>query len=373
MKKFRHVWLAALLLASTMGFTSCSDDDDKNASQSNPAIEVVANSKKHDTAILLCTFGSTFKESIKTYDQILADYEAEFPDADIYLSFTSRTCVNRVYAETGIDRFPPDLWLKALGSANYKKVAVQSLHIIPGEEYLSLMNTDVKKEFMIKGFPSIQVAKSPCLVYDEDDVQAVSTALYDHYKDNLAEKTQLLLLMGHGNPDKNYNANSKYTEVEVAMQALAPNKNVFVGTVDYGDMLFWPLGSDEKPLPEANAESVYAKLTQYCEDNNLKPEEITIWLAPFMSIAGDHAHNDLWGIEEGDDYSNATPGADVCWRLKLMKMGFKISNAESHNGSVDKCKINGLGDYASIRKIWVNHLKAIYNNADEWQTGEDYQ
>lgn len=372
MKMFKHLWLAALLLASTAGFTSCNDDDD-NSGKSNPAIDVVTKSKQHDTAILLCTFGSTFKESIKTYDQILADYEAEFPDADIYLSFTSRTCVNRVYAETGIDRFPPDLWLQALGNANYKKVAVQSLHIIPGEEYLSLMNTDVKKEFMIKQFPGIQVAKSPCLVYDEDDVQAVSTALYDHYKTNLADKKQLLLLMGHGNPDKNYNANSKYTEVEEAMQALAPNKNVFVGTVDYGEMLFWPLDEDEEPLSEPNAESVYSKLTKYCEDNNLQPSDITISLAPFMSIAGDHAHNDLWGIEDGDDFSNATPGADACWRLKLLKMGFKIATDESHNGGVDKCTINGLGDYASIRKVWVDHLKAIYNDADEWQTGEDYQ
>ena len=54
-------------------------------------------------------------------------------------------------------------------------------------------------------------------------------------------------------------------------------------------------------------------------------------------------------------------------------MGFKIATDESHNGDVDKCTINGLGDYASIRKVWVDHLKAIYNNADEWQTGEDYQ
>ena len=37
--------------------------------------------------------------------------------------------------------------------------------------------------------------------------------------------------MGHGNPDKNYNANTKYTETEEAMQALAANKNVFVGTL----------------------------------------------------------------------------------------------------------------------------------------------
>ena len=70
MKKFKHLWLAGLLLAATVGFSSCDDDDD-NATSANPAEEFVTKNKKHDTAILLCTFGSTFKESIKTYDQKL--------------------------------------------------------------------------------------------------------------------------------------------------------------------------------------------------------------------------------------------------------------------------------------------------------------
>lgn len=172
MNKFKYLLLAASLFASSAVFTSCDDGDDDNTA--NPAEEVVKASKKHDTAILLCTFGSTFKESIKTYDATLADFQNAFPDADIYLSFTSRTCVNRVEAETGIARYQPDLWLQALGNAGYKKVAVQSLHIIPGEEYLSLMNTDVKKKFMIESFPSVQVVKSPCLVYNEEDVEAVA-------------------------------------------------------------------------------------------------------------------------------------------------------------------------------------------------------
>mgnify|MGYP000662339737 CR=1 FL=1 len=51
----------------------------------------------------------------------------------------------RVEASTGIARYELDQWLKAIGDAGYKRVAVQSLHVIPGEEYLSLMNTDVKK------------------------------------------------------------------------------------------------------------------------------------------------------------------------------------------------------------------------------------
>lgn len=365
MMRFKNLFLAAtLLLATAATFVSCDEDEDNT---SNPAAKIVLDSKKHDTAILLCTFGSTFKESIKTYEATVKDYEDAFPDADIYLSFTSRTCVNRVEAETGISRYQPDLWLKALGEAGYKRVAVQSLHIIPGEEYLSLMNTDVKKNFMIEKFPNIKVVKSPCLIYDEKDVNAVSSALYNHHKSKLADKKHILLLMGHGNPDVNYNANSKYSETETAMQKLSVNKNVFVGTVDYGNMLFWPEEGDPNP------ECVYAKLTQYCKDNNLKPSDITISLAPLMSIAGDHAHNDLWGIEEGDDFSKATPDADACWRLKLLKMGFKIDTDESHNGSLEKCTIKGLGDYAEIREIWLNHLKNLYNNESAWTTGEDYQ
>ena len=88
MNKFKYLLLAASLFASSAVFTSCDDGDDDNTA--NPAEEVVKASKKHDTAILLCTFGSTFKESIKTYDATLADFQNAFPDADIYLSFTSR-------------------------------------------------------------------------------------------------------------------------------------------------------------------------------------------------------------------------------------------------------------------------------------------
>ena len=111
----------------------------------------------------------------------------------------------------------------------------------------------------------------------------------------------------------------------------------------------------------------------YCESNNLKPEEITVTLAPFMSVAGDHAHNDLWGIEEGDDYSQATPQSDACWRLKLLNMGFQVDLGESHNGGIDHCAIKGLGDYDTVRQIWIDHLKAVYDDPDAWETGESYQ
>ena len=90
MNKFKYLLLAASLFASSAVFTSCDDGDDDNTA--NPAEEVVKASKKHDTAILLCTFGSTFKESIKTYDATLADFQNAFPDADIFVIYLPYLC-----------------------------------------------------------------------------------------------------------------------------------------------------------------------------------------------------------------------------------------------------------------------------------------
>ena len=380
MRKIDSLLIASAMVCGTMCMVSCSDDDDNSSqgSTANPVEEIVARSKTSNTAVLLCTFGSTFQESIKTYDAIIADYKAAFPNTDVYLSFTSRTCVNRVKSETGVDRYQPDLWLDAIGKAGYERVAVQSLHVIPGEEYLSLMNTDVKKNFMIAAYPSVKVLKGENLLASQEDVDEVAGILYQSYKDVLKDKKNVLLFVGHGNPDVNYShANEQYTNLETAMLELADNKNVFVGTVDYGSMLFFPELEKEDPTPadEEIADTyIYKKLRNYCSENGLEPSEITVHLTSIMSIAGDHAHNDLWGLEDDDSKVNeATPRSDYSWRLKLTNMGFTIDQTESHHGSVDNCTIKGLGDYADIRSIWLSHLKDKYNNEDEWETGEDYQ
>lgn len=105
MKNFKFYLMAALVAATTCtGFTSCSDDDDAESTV-NPATRVVAETKKYDTAILLCTFGSTYNESLDVYNEIIADFRKQFPQTDIYMSFTSRTCIGRAEASTGEARY----------------------------------------------------------------------------------------------------------------------------------------------------------------------------------------------------------------------------------------------------------------------------
>ncbi len=383
MKKTKQVLFYMAMAVFAITITSCDKGDDDNTA--NPAESEVAVTKSasgNDGAILLCSFGSTFEESIKTYDATIADFEEAFPGYDIYMSFTSRTCVNRVEAVLGTARYQPDLWLNAIGEAGYKNVIVQSLHVIPGEEYLSLMNTDVKKTFMIANFPEIEVIKGDCLleaIGEDGSTDAVAEILVDAYKDIFADEKQLVLFMGHGNPDENYAANNKYLDIEDVMRDKLANDNVIVGTVDYGATVFWPWegvsypADKDKVLTDSEYNNcVYAEVVNYCAAKGIELSDLTITLVPFMTVAGDHAHNDLWGVGEDLSEVSTDPDGDASWKAILEAMGCKINDYQSHGTSTETCEIKGLCDYQSIRNIWIDRLEGLIDDG-EWENGSGYQ
>ncbi len=164
--------------------------------------------------------------------------------------------------------------------------------------------------------------------------------------------------MGHGNPDTEYtHANERYTQLEAALQKLSGEKNIFVGTVDWGDMMFSHIRTEieafatRKGITEANY------------------KDITVNLAPLMSIAGDHAQNDLLGdLEDGQTWDGINPkendwDAEYSWKLKLEKRGFTISE-NGTNTDPDNFNVIGLGDHKAIRTLWLNHMKEAVENAE---------
>ncbi|MBN1988423.1 MAG: sirohydrochlorin cobaltochelatase [Bacteroidales bacterium] len=357
MKKISLLCLVALA-ATVFGLSSCSKDDDNNE-QSPVQVD-----KKHDTAILLCTFGSTYELPQSSYNAIVGDYQKRYPNADVYLSFTSRTCVSRVGASIGKYYAQPDLWLSAIGKAGYKTVGVQSLHVIPGEEYLSLMNTDVKKNFMIP-FADVRVAKGACLLSEdelsggESDVDAVAKVLFNEFCKDKVAKGEFVIFMGHGNPDKEYShANNRYLQVQKALQDLdGGRKRIFVGTVDYGDMMFSYI---RKELAEATGNP---QANNPVNGLGQQPDNgIVLHLAPMMSVAGDHAHNDMAGdLDDNRTLADVDPyepdhEAEYSWKLKLRKLGYTVKE--------ENCHMIGLADYASLRAIWMGHLDL--STAESW-------
>lgn len=248
---------------------------------------------------------------------------------------------------------------------------------------------------MIDWYPHIDVLKGANLLSTDDDTDEVAQVLYNHYKNKLAEKKNIVLLMGHGNPDVNYNANTKYSEVQTALHTLATNKNIFVGTVDYGEMLFWPKEEEEKAVdripvvPAAQMiadypDCIYSQVMKYCQDNNLEPNEVNVYLAPFMSIAGDHAHNDLWGIEaiaenKGLIKWNSIPTSTV-GSERLEKAGFKVDRTFEAIRRPGRCRsryqrrlrYQGSGQLSrNPHNLGESPERAM--DADAWENGEGYQ
>lgn len=302
----------AVLLTAVMCFSGCSSDDN----ESQDAAVVV---KTKDKALLLVTFGSTWDEPQKTYDGMLDTFKKEFPDADVYLSFTSTTCITRWGAKTGEYYATPDLWLNAIGKAGYKDVMVQSLHVIPGEEYTLLRDYYVKK--FKKAYTSIPVVLGEPLLVSDEDIKEVGDALYTAFKPQL-EKGEAVAFMGHGNPESSYsNANMSYQKIKTYMQTKC-DKKMFVGTVDCEDMLIGAVITDLKNTVASNT---------------------TINLTPLMSIAGDHANNDMAG-----DYDKAEKAEDQSWKVQLNAAGYKVENSN--------CILKGLGDYPAVVNVWIRHL-----------------
>ncbi len=359
MKKIKSLIIATLVMTTVAPvFTACSDNDDKTVNNLVSEYEVndkmVAAQKaqsKKDVAVLLVAFGSTWNNAFLAFDATKKAYEAAFPEADVYVSFSSDICINRASAGENTDDngnivkrnyYEPRYLLHAIGAAKYSKIYVQSLQVIPGEEFAAVV-ASVKK-FMNNGYigqahlddnylAKLSETESiflgmPLLNDPEKDVPEVAKQLNDLYKDEAAQG--VVAFMGHGNPDSydTFKANVRYTQLEEALQKLSPS--YFVGTVD---------------MPDNYKQDVMQRMQSKGISNG------KVYLHALMSIAGDHAHNDMAG--EGDDYWDAEDpeSEDNSW-LEFF----------SHNGYNPEVPVSGkhpqgLLELPGVMNVWINHTK----------------
>ena len=98
MKQFKLMMMAALAALMSFSVVSCSDDDDDSAQSKHDkkmeavSAEVKAN-KKHDIALLLVTFGSTWDAPQETFKGMKEQFAKKFSNMDVYFSFTSEICM----------------------------------------------------------------------------------------------------------------------------------------------------------------------------------------------------------------------------------------------------------------------------------------
>ena len=368
MKQIKFLMLAMLAFVTSATFTACSSDDDDNKStQSNydkyqQAVNQAVNSqKKSDKVILLVAFGSTWEQAYDTFDKVVDDYKANFLGWDVYLSFSSAICINNARAGENVapkDYYDPEHWLTAIGLAGYKQVVVQSLQVIPGEEYRRVRDSYVK-DFMnnrngdftdayMKSLDRQVVVGTP-LMAEESDTKTLATTLNNEADVKAAVAQGIVAFMGHGNPEgyDYYGGNIRYLQLEDYLRAINPN--YYVGTVD---------------MDETYAEDVLAHIgggiydfevgdmgyrQNYGEPNQSKKAQLFV----LMSIAGDHAHNDMADDEDDESWYSLFNAAGIeaaayetnfteaCWK--------KYKSGDEY--------IPGLAERSSVRKLWMNHTR----------------
>ena len=360
MKRIKSFILAAVAFALVApAFTACSSSDD-DKTQENIISEFTINDKmvadqkaksKKDVAVLLVAFGSTWDNAFKAFDKTKAAYEAAFPQADVYVCFSSDICINRASVGENEDDngnivkrdyYEPRYLLHAIGAAKYSKIYVQSLQVIPGEEFAAVV-ASVKK-FMNNGYmgsahlddkylAKLAADKAiffgmPLLNDPDEDVPEVARQLHALYGSEAQQGT--VAFMGHGNPDNydTFKANVRYSQLEEALQAYSPN--YFVGTVDMEDNY---------------KQDVLARM----EENGIDGGKM--YLHALMSIAGDHAHNDMAG--EGPEYWHAMnpESEENSWYEFFSHGGYDVTVPVAGNHP------QGLLELPGVLNVWISHTK----------------
>lgn len=364
MKTIKYLMMAAVALMTAVSFSACSNDDDDNSSNYQKYQEevnaMVKNQKTGKKAILLVAFGSTWQQAYDTFDQIVTDYKANFPGWDVYLSFSSIECINNARAGENVapkSYYDPEHWLNAIGLAGYEQIVVQSLQVIPGEEYRNVRDSFVKN-FMnnkngnftteyLKSLDRNVVIGTP-LMAEESDAEALAEVLNKEADIKAAVAEGIVAFMGHGNPEgyDYYGGNIRYVQLEKYLRAI--NENYYVGTVDMDQTLVPDVLENIKGRNVTYQVGAISMDVEYKENTSDKAQ-----LYPLMSIAGDHAHNDM-----------ADPDDEESWYSMFNAAG--IETAAYETTFTEACLkgykagdeyIPALGERKAVRKLWMNHTR----------------
>ena len=259
-------------------------------------------------AIVAVSFGTTFPATREAnIGAVEKKLQAALPDWRLYRAFTSPTVVRRIEENEGVR---VDFLREALERAacdGMNRVLVQSLHIIPGEEYDRVVD-EVERIRKSGAFAEVLLGR-PLLFTDgtqadcPDDYAAVADALRQPFE--MLCNNEALVMMGHGS---GHFADAAYQKLQDRL--LAAKLPIFMGTVE------GTLTLDD--------------VMRHVQQSSFR----RVRMMPFMLVAGDHAVNDMAGEEEDS------------WRSVLEAAGYEVS-----------ASLNGLGEFEKFRQLFVAHAR----------------
>ena len=284
MKKWGLLMIGMLVLLTT-GFASASGGHGHKGTKK--------------VGILLVAFGSSEASAQVSFDNIDEKVKAAYPGIPVRWAYTSHIIRNKL-AKQGRHLDSPEMALAKMMDEKFTHVAVQSLHTIGGAEYHDLRRT-VGAFKSMGGFEKV-ILGYPLMATQEDMQRTVDAILATIPKDR--KKNEAVVLMGHGT---HHPSNAFYAALMFQLQLKDPN--IFVGTVE--------------GYPEADL------IKSLMHEKKIKKA----YLIPFMSVAGDHAKNDMAGDEDDSWKSIFTRGGIEC--VPVLK---------------------GTAEFDEFVDIWVDHV-----------------
>ena len=250
--------------------------------------------------ILLVAFGSSEPSAQVSFENIDKQTRAAYPGIPIRWAYTSHI-IRKKLAKQGKHLESPEVALAKMQDEGFTHVAVQSLHTIGGAEYHDLRRT--VGAFKMMGEFQRVILGYPLLATQEDMQRAVNAILKSIPSDR--RKTEAVVLMGHGT---HHPSNAFYAALMFQLQLKDPN--IFLGTVE--------------GYPEVDL------IKELLLEKKIKKA----YLMPFMSVAGDHAKNDMAGDE------------DDSWKSILTQAGIQCVPI-----------LKGTAEYDDFVAIWVDHIR----------------
>ncbi|MDR0805895.1 MAG: sirohydrochlorin cobaltochelatase [Enterobacteriaceae bacterium] len=258
-------------------------------------------------ALLVISFGTSYHETceknITACEQQLA---AAFGDRSLFRAFTSGMIIRKLAQRDGLQIDTPHQALSKLLAAGYDDVAIQSLHVIKGDEYEKIVR-DVETfrphfKRLVLGAP---------LLSQRDDYQQMIAAI--QYQLPILLQDEYAIFMGHGST---HYAFSAYACLDHML--LNSNLPIRIGAVEsYPEIDLIITGLKAKGIHKVH-------------------------LMPLMLVAGDHAINDMASDEEGS------------WKKQLEQAGISVVPW-----------LQGLGENPNIRQMFVRHLATALNETCE--------
>lgn len=274
------------------------------------AAQLMTRTLKDRPAVVLAAFGTSTKAQA-TYDVFERQLKEALPDYEVRWAFTSEVIREKVNARRAREGSAERLKslpqaLADLQAEGYTRVAVEPLHILPGEEYEEVLGE-------VKGFPGLRIEVGETLLHRWESVREVLGVLS---RDFLTPDQGANVLVAHGSPTTNAPSNAAFLGIDRYVSRKYPN--VYLGCVE-----------GIVPAEDALAAAV------------AHPGKRVRFL-PLLFVGGDHAMNDIMG--ESDS-----------WRAEVAAAG---KEADMPTASLaGETQYRGLGLLPEVNRIFIREVE----------------